>query len=183
MSFATSPEIPPPWREFLREVDEALPEPTEIRCLGGFVITLLHGFPRPTSDLDYIETIPAHAASFLQEVAGLDSQLHAKHGVYLQYVTVADLPESYEDRLTPLFAGLYRNLRLVVLDPYDLLLSKLTRNSPIDQDDVEYLTNTMRLDPLILSDRYYKELRPIAMGDLDKHDQTLRFWIDTYFST
>jgi len=40
----------------------------------------------------------------------------------------------------------------------------------------------MRLDPEILRDRYSRELRPIAMGDLDKHDETLRLWIDTYFS-
>jgi DNA-binding NtrC family response regulator len=46
----------------------------------------------------------------------------------LQVVTVASVPESYEDRLREIFPGLFQRLRLFVLDPYDLVLSKWPGN-------------------------------------------------------
>jgi len=51
-----------------------------------------------------------------------------KHKIYLDYVGVAKVPEDYEDRLTEMFPGAYRHLRICALDPYDLALSKLERN-------------------------------------------------------
>lgn len=32
-----------PWRSFLRELDELLTAPVELRCLGGFVVTQQYG--------------------------------------------------------------------------------------------------------------------------------------------
>jgi hypothetical protein len=43
-------------------------------------------------------------------------------------VTVATVPFLYEDRLTEIVREPFTHLRLFVLDPYDLALSKLTRN-------------------------------------------------------
>ncbi len=38
------------------------------------------------------------------------------------------MPENYDERLTELYAGRFKNIRLFVPDAYDLVLSKLTRN-------------------------------------------------------
>lgn len=96
-------------------------------------------------------------------------------------MTVASLPESYGDRLIPLFPGQLRRLGLLGLDPHDLALSKLSRNSPVDREDVAHLARAVPLDPALLRTRYEQELRPIAIGDLKRLDATLELWIQGYF--
>lgn len=181
MPSAPTPDIPSPWREFLADIDDALTEDVRIHCLGGFVITMLYGFERPTSDVDYIETVPPDASILLQDIAGRRSALFKKHGLYLQKVGVATLPESYQERVTAIHPGAYRHLRLFALDPYDLALSKLTRNHPVDQADVEFLAKVVPLDARILRERYEREFRVYATGDPAWNDQTLNMWIDSYF--
>lgn len=181
MPSASSPELPNPWRAFLVDVDGQLPHPVEIHCLGGFVAALYYDIPRPTNDLDYIEVVPRDAMATLQEIAGTDSRLAKKHRVHFQHVGVASLPESYTERLTELFPGRFGRLRLLALDPHDLALSKLTRNSPIDRADVAQLAKAVPLDATVLRARYQRELRPIIIGDSDRHDRTLEMWIEAYF--
>ena len=178
---SATPELPSPWREFLLEVDALLQEPVEVHCLGGFVVTLLYGLTRTTSDVDYIEISPAGADQTLQGIAGPDSHLHKKFGLYFQHVTVASLPESYDERLIEPFPNRFQMLRLLVVEPHDLALSKLSRNAPIDQADVEYLARTVPLSADLLRQRYEQELRPgPLMGDPEKHDRTLRMWLEAY---
>src|SRR5438094_10452376 len=112
MPSATRPELPNPWRAFLVDVDGQLPRPIAIHCLGGFVAALYYDLPRPTNDLDYIEVIPHAASETLQEIAGIESPLAKKHGVHLQHVGVASLPESYAERLTHIFPGRLQRLQL-----------------------------------------------------------------------
>jgi uncharacterized nucleotidyltransferase DUF6036 len=176
------PDVAPHWREFLAAVDTALTGEVRVHCLGGFAITMLYQFPRPTSDIDYIETVPGDAAAMLQAIAGRNSDLCKEHGLYFQQVAgIASLPESYNDRLIEVAPGAFQHLRLFALEPHDLALSKLARNSPIDQGDVEFLAKTVPLDPDILRDRYEREFRPCALGDPDWNDQTLKLWLETFF--
>lgn len=181
MPFATSPELRSPWLEFLSEVNRQLPRPVELHCLGGFVAAMHYHLDRPTNDLDYMEIVPHDAMQVLEEIAGRESQLAKKYRLYFQHVAVASLPESYHERLTELFPGRFRNLRILGLDPHDLALSKLTRNSPVDREDVAHLAKTVPLDPVLLRTRYRQELRPIVIGDPEWHDQTLEMWIKSYF--
>ena len=172
MPSATSPELRNPWRAFLVDVYKRLPLSIEIHCLGGFVAALYYDLPRPTNDLDYIEVVPHDAMATVQEVAGGDSALARKHRVHFQHVGVASLPESYAER---------RRLRLFALDPHDLALSKLNRNSPIDREDVAQLARAVPLHASLLRTRYRRELRPIIIGDPELHDRTLEMWIQAYF--
>lgn len=181
MPSATPRELPNPWRAFLVDVDAQLPRPIEIHCLGGFVATFYYDLPRPTNDLDYVEVIPRDAMATLQEIAGIASPLAKKHRVHFQHVAVASLPESYTERLTDLLSGRFRRLRLFALDPHDLALSKLIRNSPVDRADVEQLAKAVPLDAALLRARYRYELRPIIIGDPERHDRTLEMWIEAYF--
>ena len=36
-------------------------------------------------------------------------------------------------------------------------------------------------DPALLRERYETDLRPIIIGDLARHDQTLALWLEAYF--
>ena len=173
--------MPNPWRAFLVDVDRRLPRSIEIHCLDGFVAALYYDLPRPTNDLDYIEVVPHDAMATLQEIAGVESPLAEKHRVHVQHVGVASLPESYAERLTEPFPRRFERLRLFALDAHDLALSKLTRNSPIDRDDVAQLARAVPLDAKLLRARYRRELRPIIIGDPERHDRTLAMWIEAYF--
>jgi len=56
----------------------------------------------------------------LLELGAQDGSLHKKYKVYLDHVGVAKVPENYEERLTEIFVGKFRHVRICALDPYDL---------------------------------------------------------------
>jgi hypothetical protein len=58
-----------PWRSFLRDIDAQLAGPTEIHCLGGFVVAEYCGLSRPTSDVDIIQVRGASDVADLQRIA------------------------------------------------------------------------------------------------------------------
>ena len=105
------------------------------------------------------------------------SPLHKKYNIYLDHVSVAKVPENYEERLTEIFPKTFKYLRLLALDPYDLALSKLERNIERDRDDVKHLAKTVPFDLKLLEQRYQKELR-WQLGNPGREDLTLRLWID-----
>lgn len=169
--------LPEPWKSFFTEIDNSLEEDLALHCLGGFVMTVLYGLIRPTADVD---VLPLGSNAVTESVIGLAGQrsaLHKKYGVYLQVVGVAPIPLNYEDRLTEMFANTFSHLRLFALDPYDLALSKIERNTQRDRDDVKHLARTVPLDLKILNERYAKELRP-DLGNAKREDLTLKLWIE-----
>ena len=92
-------------------------------------------------------------------------------------VTVLEAyPEDYEERLTEMVPDAFRNLRLFALDPYDLALTKLRRNSQRDREDVLYLANAVPLDIGTLRARY-QEMRP-CLENPEREDSTLKLWIE-----
>src|SRR5262245_66581713 len=96
-------QIPEPWASFLSQVDRGLSENVELHCLGGFVVTTLYGLARSTVDVDVLPAIKRSALNHLIDLAGKGSELHRKYGIYLDFVTVATVPEDYDQRLTEMF--------------------------------------------------------------------------------
>lgn len=174
---AGSKQVPDPWRSFLEELDRQATEETRLECMGGFVVTVLYEFSRETSDLDVLLIAPREQCKPLLELGAEGGSLHKKYKVYLDYVGVAKVPENYEERLTEMFAGKFRHLRICALDPYDLALSKLERNIQRDRDDVKHLARAIPLDLEILKGRYAKELR-WQLGNPTREDLTLKLWIE-----
>jgi len=169
-----------PWSAFFAELDAMLTEPLALHCIGGFALVHFYGLPRTTGDIDYFTAIPANLN--LDEIAGQGSPLHKKHKVWLHRVGVANLPEEYEARLSDMASGEFKNLRLLVPDPYDCILSKLERASAKDRDDADYLFRSQKLDPQILRQRYTSELRHNLIGNIEWHDGTLDLWIEIFES-
>jgi hypothetical protein len=145
--------------------------------MGGFVISMVYGFSRPTGDLDVLEIAPREIGKPVLEVGMLGGPLHKKYKIYLDHVGVAHVPEDYEERLTEIFPKVFKHLRLFALDPYDLALSKLERNIQRDRDDVMHLARTVPIDLEVLKDRYQEELR-WQLGNPEREDLTLRLWIE-----
>jgi hypothetical protein len=113
----------------------------------------------------------------LIKVAGPETDLHRKHGIYVDVVTVATCPDDYESRLVEVFSGECKHLRLLALDPYDLALAKLERNLQRDRDDVVYLADVVPFDVAVLRDRYRSEMR-LYLGRPEREDLTLDLWIE-----
>jgi hypothetical protein len=140
-------------------------------------MAMLYGLPRPTVDVDCISVVPVEEIPRLQSLAGVGSDLHKKHGMYLQHVGVVTAPENYAERLTPMFPAAFRRLQLMGLEGHDIAPSKLERNSARDREDVKFLARTVPLDLVLLEDRFRSELRPyLALPE--RHDLTLRLWLD-----
>jgi Nucleotidyltransferase of unknown function (DUF6036) len=174
----TNPDekIPEPWLSFLRELDGVTDDETLLHCMGGFVVSMVYGFSRPTADLDVLEIAPPDAGRSLLKVGMQGGPLHRKYKLYLDHVGVAHVPENYEDRLREIFPKTLKHLRLFAFDPYDLALSKLERNIQRDRDDVKHLARAVPLDVEVLKERYHKELR-WQLGNPEREDLTVRLWI------
>jgi len=167
-----------PWRSFLAEIDAATPRPLELHCIGGFAVTMFYELVRGTGDLDVFEVIPHDAAQWLASLAGEGSALHKRHKLYVQIATVATLPYDYAGRLIEVFPGQFEHLRLLVADRHDLALSKLPRNLEVDFEDVKHLAQSPDFDLGTLKERYYAELRPYVSGPPERHDLTLKLWLE-----
>lgn len=174
---SSNPFPPKPWHSFLSDLDESLDTTARLDCIGGFVVTQLYGLARPTADVDVIELAPREASETLMAIALQGGPLHRKHRIYLDRVGVAAIPENYEERLTEMFRGSYKHLRLMALDPYDIALSKLERNSQKDRDDVRFLSRIIPFDLQILQKRYEDELR-WQLGRPDREDLTMKLWME-----
>ena len=171
-----------PWSAFLDELDQAISEPIELHCIGGFVVSLLYGLPRPTGDVDYVAAIPRYRIEELEQLAGRGSKLAAKYEVHLQHVTVATMPEDYESRLKEMFPGRLKKLKIFAPDAYDLVLSKLERNRP----KVKVMSNISQKQCAGSQDPagpIRKRITPKPDGERNWHDGTLEMWIGSYFST
>ena len=180
MSLSNKAKLPSPWDQFLKELDGLLREQVHVHCIGGFVVSLFYGLPRPTADVDYFAVLPYASVEELQALAGAGSRLALKYKLYFQHVPTISLPEDYEARLTEMCPGRFKNLHLYAPDPYDLILSKLERNSQKDRDDVAFLAQSLHLSPEVLRERYKKELRPYLANE-GRHDLTLKLWVDACF--
>lgn len=173
----TSERPQEPWDSFLKALDEATDEIVRLDCIGGFVVTQYYGMDRPTLDVDVVELAPREIGAALAALAARGGALSQKHSIYLDRVAVASLPEDYESRLTEMFPDAYRHLRLMAVDPYDLVLSKLERNGRKDREDVRFLAKAIPMDVGILRDRYEKEMRR-QLGVPQREDLTLKLWIE-----
>ncbi len=126
-----------PWCSFLRELDELLKGPVELRCLGGFVVTQQYGIGRETADIDFLAVTAQSPEDDIEALAGLRSKLHRKYRLYMQYVGIATPPVGYATRMNRMFPlSPWKHLRLFALDATDIALSKLERNADRDREDV-----------------------------------------------
>ncbi len=168
-----SDKPPEPWHSFLTAIDDFIAEETHLHLLGGFVVTIVYEAPRTTSDIDAL-TIKRIDTELL-DFAGQGGALHRRLRIYLDPVGVAPVPENYEERIKEIYPNAFRRLRLFVLDPYDIALTKIERNIERDRDDVKHLAHVVPFDLEVLKARYHDELR-VYLGNPEREDLTLKLW-------
>ena len=171
--------IPEPWLSFLREIDLSLKTDVTFHCFGAFAITLLYGLPRVTSDIDVMSAVVGEHYGKLVTLAGKNSPLHEKYAVYLDFVgSIATVPDDYKHRLISITPSPSEHVKLYVMEPHDIILSKLNRGAPKDIQDVEYLARVANIDTQVLRERYQNELRHNVIGPPERVDQTPEVWIE-----
>ena len=170
---------PEPWSSFLKAVDSQMEEPVSLHCLGGFAMAMAYGVSRPTADIDILAVGLRANLARLEELAGRGSKLEAEFKVYIQPVTIVTYPEDYATRLKRMWPkfGL-RNLKLYAMEPHDLALTKIERNSDVDRQDILDLAAAGLINPKTLRERYVKEFRPNLVSGEKKHDLTLDLWTE-----
>ena len=130
-----SDPLPEPWRSFLKDLDTQLAGATELHCFGGFVVAQCYGLIRPTADIDILESRGTDLRT-IARLAGRNSPLHKRHGVYIDVVTVADVPDNYDERLATAFDAAFEKLRFCIFERHDLVLAKIVRNNDRDRADL-----------------------------------------------
>jgi hypothetical protein len=73
-------------------------------------------------------------------------------------------------------------LEIKILDPYDLVLTKLERNFPRDREDARALIQGLGLDADVLRGRFDVELRPHLAVAPDRTIRTFDLWMEEFFS-
>jgi hypothetical protein len=117
-----------PWRSFLDEFDRELRKPTELHCFGGFVVTQFYGLSRATGDIDILESRRTDVAT-IARLAGKGSPLHDRWRIYVDVVTIADVPDDYETRLVDMPPQGLQHLRLKAFEQHDLALASCLETS------------------------------------------------------
>jgi hypothetical protein len=171
-----SEPLPEPWRSFLGDLDTRLAGPTELHCSGGFVVAQCYGLMRPTADIDVLESKGTDLIT-LAQLAGRTSPLYKRHGGYIDVVTVADVPDNYDERLTAALDASFEKLQFRIFERHDLVLAKIVRNNDRDRADVAAIAGGPGLDIDVLRARYVEELRP-KLGRPEREDLTLELWIE-----
>jgi hypothetical protein len=148
--------------------------------MGGFVVTQCYGHVRSTGDLDLLamSIAPNGMSAKLSQIAGPGTELAKKHLIYLDIVGIASVPYEYESRLADLCPGVFERLHLKVMDPYDIALSKLSRNIDRDHEDVMHLARTVPFDLELFERRYREELYPYLLGNKKEKDDWFNSWLE-----
>jgi hypothetical protein len=167
---------PSPWNEFLQALDTKLTEVCTLHCFGGFAVTLAYGISRPTGDIDVLNVAPRTARDILMREGGKGSALAIEHKVYLDLVSVANPPYEYESRLKPMYPRAFQHLHLMVMDPYDVALTKLKRDNDKDVQDVLQLAEKIPFDLDLFEKRYHEELRDNTTGRAEDNDIVFYRW-------
>ena len=174
-------EVKEPWLSFLRDVDQELDGPIEVHCLGGFVLGVLWDLPRPTGDIDFIEIRPGKATEELLGVAGEGTPLATRYGLHFQRVGIAACPHGYESRLTDITPPRLRHLKIRAFEGHDIVLAKVSRNSPRDRYDVEFLAKKGALNRRLLEERFATEMRPYLLNET-RETPTLDLWLEEFLA-
>ncbi|MBI4145855.1 hypothetical protein HY489_00800 [Candidatus Woesearchaeota archaeon] len=122
--------------EILREVDSQLSDQVTLIAIGGTALNLLD-IKQGTYDVDLMiehddVVLKAEITAIIYKL-GFETQIQDKGTVVM-----FDLPPDYAYKsLASEFNALFKNLKLLVLSPIDILITKLGRYAQKDKIDIE----------------------------------------------
>jgi hypothetical protein len=139
----------------------------------------------PTSrDVD-LWVVPEESGHTVEALMGELSWYHDKHGAYVEVLgpETFSAPTTWRERAVRVRIAEAPNVTVLVPHPHDVLVSKLERFSPQDQDHVrrilaEASLDTTRLEALANASTYRKGLEPPAsVLAFEQHLSEVRAWV------
>lgn len=151
-----------PVDDFFRDLDRSWPlpagAPITLRLLGSTALILQTSFQRGTKDGDILETdeITVEIESALIAVAGKDSDIHRRNGMYLEFLRDAFPLLPLDPLWHPVVTSSpdYLHFRLEVLDVVDVVIAKLARFHKTDRDDIAAMAALELIEPQRFTERF-----------------------------
>ena len=170
---------------FLRKVDALLKPPRKLDLYlgGGAAVLLAYGGRQATVDVDAIGS-PEETLGELRRAAGRNSDIHRVTRYYLDLVPEGMFPHALGWRARSRLVDIpdLKNLRVHVLDPYDLVISKLgpKRFGPKDREDIRDVCDNARILPEVLREKYREARETFDRDEQDRMDENFRY-VETEF--
>jgi hypothetical protein len=126
----TDPEVV---RQFFEDLGQRIRHRLRL-AVGGSIALILPGYlERATEDIDVVDELPAE----IRSQHALLAELRKRYGLLLAHFQSHYLPSGWDRRLH--YQGTYGDLRVDLVDVYDVFLSKLFSIRPKDLDDMRML--------------------------------------------
>jgi len=145
-------------KQFLRELSLSTKEPVRLEIGGSAALILQGQLSRKTEDVDVVDEVPAP----IRMQHSLLDELATRYGLRPTHFQRHYLPSGWEGRLH--YFDTYGQLRIYLVDSYDVLLSKLFSARTKDLDDVRAVAP--RLEKTILT----QKLRDTTQAMLSSSD-------------
>ena len=106
--------------------------------IAGSIPTLITGrTARPTADIDFVDEVPAE----IRKQRGVLKKIEDEYGLKLTRVQSHYLPTNWEQRRH--YLGDYGNLRVYLVDEYDIFVSKLSSAREKHKQDIRVLARVL----------------------------------------
>ena len=120
--------------------------------VAGSIPTLIEGLTaRPTEDIGIVDEVP----EAIRKQRALLRKIQADYGLSIGHVQSHYLPAGWEKRRQ--FLGDFGGLRVYLVDPYDIFVSKLSSKQKKHQDDLRVLA--LKLDKATAKRRLFRDGR------------------------
>ncbi len=154
-------------KQFLRELSQHIRRPVRLE-IGGSVALMLPGLlERKTEDVDIVDEVPAEVRTQHKLLADLRSRYSLEPAHFQQHY----LPSGWKDRLH--YFDTFGEMRIYLVDPYDVLLSKLFSIRTKDLDDLRAVVPQLEKETLV---RRLKENTQSALAAPDLRQRAEKNW-------
>ena len=144
-------------RRFLRDLSMQVHRPVRLLVGGSAALILPGQLSRVTDDIDVVDEIPAEVRSLHQ----LHQELKKRYGLHLAHFQSHYLPSAWERRLHSVAP--FGNIQVYLVDPYDVVVSKLFSERPKDRDDLQMVVSQM--DKEVLTERVRRDTAPLRADE------------------
>jgi hypothetical protein len=139
----------PQVEQIFKLLGENIHERVEV-AIAGSIPTLIKGLTsRPTTDIDFVDEVPPE----IRKQTTVAQQIKIKFGLTLGHVQSHYLPSNWRNRRQ--FLGDFGQLRVYLVDPYDIFISKLSSKQQRHKDDLRVLAQT--LDKTTARERLFRD--------------------------
>lgn len=157
--------------EFLVELDSVVTKDHYLFVIGGSAITLGYSPDNRTSDIDTVILDDE-----LETLGGRDSELAAKHGVYLSALhdITFSAPKDWRQRSRRQDLPLVR-IVVYAADPNDIVLGKMSRLEPRDFEDIQALFTGESINADSVLNRLNQNLHEVEVSPSYRSNAILLF--------